>query len=75
MVLKITHFFTKCALYAVSRTSLLRFISNILIQNDLQNLSPTELSYTSMVTPIVLYFFIYGFSLLGKQSTWLDIEI
>ena len=40
-----THFFiTKCAMYAVSRTSLLRSISNILIQNDLQHLPPTELT-------------------------------
>ena len=45
MVMKITLiFFTKCALYAVSRTSLLKSISNILIQNDLQHLSPTELT-------------------------------
>ena len=39
-----THFFTKYALYTVSRKCLLRSISNILIQTDLQHLSPTELT-------------------------------
>ena len=39
-----THFFTKCDLYAVSRTSLLRSISNILVQNDLQHVSLVELT-------------------------------
>ena len=41
----IPSFFIKCALYAISRTSLLRSISNILILNDLQHLSPTELTH------------------------------
>ena len=40
----IIHFFTECALFATTRTNLMRSISNILIHNNLERLSHTELT-------------------------------
>ena len=58
------HFFTKCALYANNRTNLLKSTSNILIQNDLEHLSPAGITKL----------YLYGHSNLGKTQNGLVLQ-
>ena len=55
------HFFTECALFATTRTNLMRSISNILTHNNLEHLSHAQLT-------------LYGHSNLGKTLNCLVLQ-